>query len=82
MTKNIFTTSVNLSELTFEEKEAVMTPIYRKGDKIVGYLIVFHFFLTIALANFYDTWIFSVSSGILATAAFFDLIIPPSILRM
>jgi signal transduction histidine kinase/DNA-binding response OmpR family regulator len=71
MTKNIFTTSVNLSELTFEEKEAVMNPIYRRGDKIVGYLIVFHLFLSISLASFYDTWFFSISSGILATTAFF-----------
>ncbi len=48
-----------------------MSPIYRKGDKIVGFLILFHLFLSLILSQFYDTLFFSVTTSTIAAASFF-----------
>jgi hypothetical protein len=48
-----------------------MLPIYRKADRIVGYLILIHFGIGLLLAGYYDTWIFATSAGSLAVISFF-----------
>jgi two-component system sensor histidine kinase/response regulator len=51
--------------------EAVMDRIYAEGDRYAGYFVLFHFFVGIALAPFYDTWFMAAVVGTLATTMFF-----------
>jgi hypothetical protein len=41
--------------LTDTKQQDIMLPIYRKADKIVGFLLLIHFALGILLAGYYDT---------------------------
>ena len=45
-----------------------MDRIYAEGDRYVGYFVLFHFAVGLALAPFYDTWFDGVwSIGTLST---------------
>jgi signal transduction histidine kinase len=48
-----------------------MDPIYAKGDRYVGWFLLFHFVVGLALAPFYDTWVFAAVVGTLTLAMFF-----------
>jgi two-component system, sensor histidine kinase and response regulator len=50
--------------------DAVMDHIYAAGDRYVGWVLLFHFVVGLALAPFYDTWLFAVVVGSLTLAMF------------
>ena len=51
--------------------DAVMDPIYGKADRYVGWFLLFHFAVGLALAPFYDTWAMAAVVGTLTLAMFF-----------
>jgi two-component system, sensor histidine kinase and response regulator len=54
--------------------DAVMDRIYAAGDRYVGWVLVFHFGVGLALAPFYDTWMFAAVVGTLTLAMFFGAV--------
>lgn len=51
--------------------DAIMRDVYRRGDRLMQRLILFHFTLCIILASFYDTWVLSLIVGTAAAGMFF-----------
>jgi two-component system, sensor histidine kinase and response regulator len=51
--------------------DAVMDRIYATADRYVGWFLLFHFAVGLALAPFYDTWVFATVVGALTLAMFF-----------
>jgi signal transduction histidine kinase/ActR/RegA family two-component response regulator len=48
-----------------------MDRIYAEGDHYVGYFVLFHFAVGLALAPFYSTWFMALVIGGMSTAMFF-----------
>ncbi|MCB1178605.1 MAG: hypothetical protein KDK36_13555 [Leptospiraceae bacterium] len=50
--------------ITKEEINEAMLPIYIKGDKLMRYMMVFHFLLSYILVFFYQTWAVTLAVSI------------------
>jgi two-component system, sensor histidine kinase and response regulator len=50
--------------------DTVMDRIYGNGDRYVGWVLLFHFMVGLAVAPFYDTWLFATVVGTLTLGMF------------
>jgi serine phosphatase RsbU (regulator of sigma subunit) len=51
------------AQLSQAEKEAVLSKINKRGDRIVNYLLLAKFLFGLAIAPFYDTWLIAIVVG-------------------
>lgn len=65
--------AVKKSATTAELNEA-MSSVYKKGQKLVNYLMVFHFLFAFFLVFFYDTWTITLGVAIPITIIYFVII--------
>jgi methyl-accepting chemotaxis protein len=57
--------------ITKEELNEAMLPVYKKAEKIMQSMILFHLFLSFALVFYYDTWLVTLGVAIPAILAYF-----------
>ncbi len=53
-----------------EQVDAVMNDVYRRGDRVMRRLVLMHWFLSVALAAIYQTWLLSLIVGAAAAGMF------------
>ncbi|ADV62605.1 integral membrane sensor hybrid histidine kinase [Isosphaera pallida ATCC 43644] len=63
------------------EIAAIMTPIHRRGDRIVGWFVLAHLVIALWLAAFSEVWALSIGVSFCAAAMFFGtrLLLPGSL---
>lgn len=60
-----------VQEMRQTEREAVLDPIYGRGDRMLGRVVGFHTVLAVLFAAFHDTWFLSLCVAPLAALLFF-----------